>query len=115
MGVNDIGAGKRNAQQILLDLESIVSKLKQNKPSCKVILFTVPPFDYVGEQEENWRAVNSAIRTNTPTGVDRVFDIASVLSKESPNDNFAKYGGHPDALGCSVVAEIFLKWYSSNT
>lgn len=116
LGVNDIGTANRNYDQLLGDLTTIVRKLKENNPHCRIILFTVPTFNFIGEQEKAWRAINNTIRNNPPAGVDRVFDIAEVLSLPAPYNNMLKpefMSGiddpHPNGLAGTAVAEAFLK------
>lgn len=118
LGVNDIGTANRNYEELLTDLTTIVKRLKENNPSCKIIMFTVPTFDFIDEQEKVWRTINNTIRKNPPKGVDRVFDIADVLSLPAPNDNMVrpefKSGvddPHPNGVAGTAVAEAFLKWY----
>lgn len=121
LGVNDIGTVNRNYEELLTDLTTIVRKLKENNPSCKIIMFTVPTFNFTGEQEKVWRTINNTIRRNPPKGVDKVFDIADILSLPAPNDNMIrpefKSGvddPHPNGLAGTTIAEAFLKWYCSN-
>ena len=121
LGVNDLGTGNRTDVQILADLTKVVSSLKANNPACEVILCTVPPFGFTGTKEVYWRNINSMIRTNPPAGVDRVFDIAAVLSQPAPNDNLildgyrANGGNHPNGIAGSAVAYAFLQWYGKTT
>lgn len=105
-GVNDILRG-RTAEQILQDLHTIVSKLKE--ASCKVILLTLPPFNLEGEEKRHWQAVNRTIRSKAWKEVDGIFDIAAVLGQPAPNENLCIYGGHPDAVGCKAVADAYLE------
>ena len=105
-GVNDVLRG-RKAEEILKDLETIVTKLKE--AGCKVILLTLPPFDLEGEQRLAWQTVNKTIRETLWKTADDLFDIAAVLGQPAPNENLCIYGGHPDANGCKVVAEAYLK------
>ena len=44
LGVNDIGILNRNYEEIIMDLTTIVNKLKGDRPLLKIILCTVPPF-----------------------------------------------------------------------
>lgn len=120
LGVNDIGTANRTADQVLSNISYAVSRIKQNNPDGSVILFTVPPFNFEGEQEAHWRKVNDTIRHNPPAGVDRVFDIAAVLSLPAPNDRMVnpiymsnKDDPHPNGVAGTAVAEAFLAWYGA--
>ncbi|MEK5162718.1 SGNH/GDSL hydrolase family protein [Paenibacillus sp. FSL R5-0527] len=118
LGVNDIDIGARTAEQLLGDLETIISLLKKNDPATEIILFTVPPFNFSGAREQVWRSVNAAIRAASIPGVDRVFDMAALLSRPAPEEHrlrpeFMSPGDdpHPNGFAGKVVAEAFLKWY----
>ena len=41
-------------------------------------------------------------------GADAVFDIAAILGCESPRDNMAFFGGHPDGRGGAAAAGEYL-------
>jgi lysophospholipase L1-like esterase len=117
LGVNDINAG-RSASQVLNDLQTIVAKLKVSLPDMTVILGTVPPFNFSGSQELDWRQINEAIRNHAIDGVDRVFDIAGALSQAAPCDHLHKpefmsdeHDAHPNGKAGSAVAAAFLSWY----
>jgi lysophospholipase L1-like esterase len=117
LGVNDIGAG-RSASQVLDDLQTIVAKLKVSRPDMTVILGTVPPFNFSGPQELDWRQINEAIRSHAIDGVDRVFDIAGALSQAAPRDHLLmpefmsdEHDAHPNGNAGSAVAAAFLSWY----
>ncbi|WP_246054044.1 SGNH/GDSL hydrolase family protein [Paenibacillus anaericanus] len=118
LGVNDIDIGKRSAEQLLTDLTTIVSKIKETSPSTEVTLFTVPTFNFSGEQENVWRKVNHTILTHPPVGVSRVFDVAHVLSQAAPNDHLLKpeymssvYDPHPNGLAGKAISDAFMSWY----
>ena len=116
LGVNDIGTANRNTGQILADLSRTIGLLKQNNPACRIILFTVPPFNFSGTQADTWRSVNNGIRSSPPAGTDRVFDIAAVLSQPSPNENllqnqYMTSDAHPNDAAGSAVANAYLNWY----
>ena len=100
-GVNDILQG-RTEEQIKNDLRYIVKTLKnENK---KVVLQTIPPFDYQGEDIERWERINSFILTNLKDEVDLVFDNTVLLGEKDKPSN-AVYGGHPNEKGCEIWAE----------
>jgi lysophospholipase L1-like esterase len=118
LGVNDIGTANRNYDQVLNDLTTIINKLKEDNPNRKIILFTVPTFNFVDEQEKVWRRINDTIKNDTPKGVDRVFDIAEILSQPAPQDNMERtefmsgeWDPHPNGLAGTAVADAFLEWY----
>lgn len=100
-GVNDILQGF-TAEQIIKNLTSIVDTL--NKAGIKVLLQTVPPFNYVGENIEKWNTVNHYIHTVMREKVAFVFDTVPVLGNpDIPHK--ALYSGHPNAEGCRLWAE----------
>ncbi|OPJ63535.1 SGNH/GDSL hydrolase family protein [Clostridium oryzae] len=118
LGVNDIGTLNRNADQIINDLTIIINRVKENNSLCKVILFTVPTFDFKGQQEIAWRRVNEYILKGKFKNVDRIFDITEILSQDKPNDNLEKVeyhsnvdDPHPNGLAGTRISEKFLKWY----
>lgn len=118
VGVNDLQSSNRTSAQVLGDLTTIINKLKQNKPDVNIILFTVPTFSLTGSQLSNWRAVNSSIRASPPTGTNRVFDIAAVLSDQA-NDGQVQsqyHGGdaHPNDAGSAAIAMAFQSWYGGS-
>ena len=104
-GVNDL-LHDRTAEEVCGDLQTIVSSLKN--AGCRVILFTVPPFDMTGDAMRHWYAVNASIRARNITGCDAIFDFARVLGQPAPNEHRSVYGGHPDAKGCAVAANAYL-------
>ena len=118
LGVNDIGTTGRSAVQLLEDLQTIVSSLKGSRTDMSVILCTVPTYNFSDAQELVWRDVNQAIRSHAIAGVDRVFDIAEVLSQAAPRDNLlipeymsSEFDAHPNGEAGSAVASAFLEWY----
>ncbi len=104
-GVNDLLHG-RSAKDIVYDLSTILSVCKS--AGCKTILFTVPPFDMIGEPMHRWYIVNTAIRENLQKNADAFFDFAAVLGQSAPYEHCSKYGGHPNAEGCAVLADAYL-------
>ncbi len=100
-GVNDILQGF-SAEQITQDLETIVDLLL--KADKKVILQTVPPFDYNEENTAKWNIVNEFIRGTLSKKVNLVFDVVPVLGKSPEEPHIAPYGGHPNAEGCTIWA-----------
>ena len=101
-GVNDILQGKKE-EQIKSDLMEITRTLK--KAGVKVLVQTVPPFDYEGEKIGIWQRVNQFIFDTVAKEADGIFDAAAVLALSAEQPHRAKYGGHPDAQGCTVWAD----------
>lgn len=98
LGVNDMF--RFSEAQIIHSLNTIVDILhKENK---KIILQTVPSFDYDKENTEKWKAVNSYILNTLSLKVDFVFNNVPYLCESIENSNVAKYGGHPNNSGCEV-------------
>ena len=104
-GVNDLLRG-RTADQIIADLYTIVNSI--HKAGKRVILFTVPPFDIMGEAQTYWYRVNAKIRGVLGETADAVFDFASVLGQPAPNEYRSVYEPHPNAAGCQIAADAYL-------
>ncbi len=104
-GVNDILQGF-SAEEIKRDLTGIVDKLQA--AGVKVVLQTVPPFDYAGGQRETWLAVNAYILQVLEKKAELVFDVVPVLRESGEAPERAKYGGHPNAAGCRAWADALL-------
>ena len=85
---------------------TIVRALKA--AGCRVILFTVPPFDMTGDAMKYWYFVNDKIRLTIANDADAVFDFAAVLGQDAPNAHMSVYGGHPNAAGCAIAAKAYL-------
>ena len=100
-GVNDINQGQ-DAALIKADLAAIVRRLKQ--AGCRVLLQTVPPFDYDEAHTRVWQEVNAYLRSELKHEADAFFDAALLLAKSAEEPQNARYGGHPDAAGCAVWA-----------
>ena len=98
----------RGADEIIADLRVIIRALKA--AGCRVILFTVPPFDFTDERKDRWYAVNAAVRSDLACEADALFDFAAVLGRPAPNEHLSVYGGHPNAEGCAAAAKAFLAW-----
>lgn len=104
LGVNDMG--RYSAAEIKCNVETVVRILQDNK--VRTILFTVPPFDYQGENLEKWKNVNSYI-LNTLSKITEVYDVVPVWGDEAPNEQHAIYGGHPNAEGSLKLAQDFVQ------
>lgn len=101
-GVNDILQGS-SAEQIEANLARIVGILKD--AGKKVILQTIPPFDYNDTDIEKWKKVNVYIKSVLKHKVDIVFDNVPHLSRSKDQPHIAEFGGHPNACGCAVWAD----------
>ena len=100
-GVNDIFKG-HTEEEIKADLTYIAETLKAG--GKKVILQTIPPFDYKGDKIEMWNRLNSYILDVLSEKVDFVFDNREFLGdKENPQN--AIYGGHPNEEGGDIWAK----------
>ena len=110
-GVNDILRGA-TAEQVIRNLERMVAYFK--KEGIKLVVQTLPPFDYNPEVTKIWHQVNSYILTELSQKVDMVFDAAAVLSLSAEEPQRAKYGGHPNEEGCAVWAEALYDALRSN-
>lgn len=104
-GVNDILKGQ-SEEQIKADLCFIVDTLRRE--GIKVILQTIPPFDYRGEYVEKWKRINLYILTELKNKVQLVFDNTELLGKKG-NPSVAMYGGHPNEAGCEIWANTLLE------
>lgn len=104
-GVNDICQGYK-ADKIKDNLTKTVNILKKN--NVRVILFTVPPFDYNEEKTKIWKDVNEYI-VSVLSKEALVFDTVSIWGLEAPNEHCARYGGHPNSEGCLALANEFVK------
>ncbi len=104
-GVNDLGHG-RTANQILTDLGTVVRLLQQ--AGCRVLLQTVPPFDYDSEHRAVWETVNTGIRQTLSHQADAFFDVVPVLGQDAAHPHLAPYGGHPNASGSAAWAQALL-------
>lgn len=100
-GVNDIRQGFTDGQ-IAENLERIVNILTEN--GIKVIIQTVPPFDYIEIHRIKWEKVNAFIQ-NVLSKKAVVFDCVPILGDEEKGLHYAKHGGHPNAKGCELWAK----------
>lgn len=100
-GVNDI-LRVPCEKQIKADLKHIVTALKSE--GIKVVLQTVPPFDYNEEKRVLWESVNAYVKTELALIVDAVFDCVPVLGEKDALHK-ARYGGHPSLEGAKIWGE----------
>ena len=95
-GVNDINFGF-SAEQLINNLETIMDKLQA--AGVKVIVQTVPPYNYSEERIEKWNKVNDHILGPMAERAAGVFDVRRVLSKSAEEPYMARFGGHPNSEG----------------
>lgn len=105
-GVNDINRGF-TADHIINSLETIMDKL--HATGVKVIMQTVPPFDYSGERIEKWNRINEHILGSMAERAEGVFDVRNILSKSAEEPYMAKFGGHPNSEGNRLWGEELYK------
>lgn len=110
-GVNDILCGY-NAFDIKKNLSEILFKLKA--AGNKVLLQTIPPFDYNDRAMKIWLDVNAYIMHELKNYADLVFDTVPILQENEKNPGKAKYNGHPNAMGCAVWAKSLYNFIKNN-
>lgn len=113
LGVNDLLHGDNDVGNCISGLRRIVAALKSGNVK-KVVLFTVPPFDYEGCNIQRWQTLNSAICAPGHLGADCVFDMARVLSAGPERAHMAKYGPHPDGVGGAAVADAYINSFAAS-
>lgn len=101
-GVNDL-CRQFTVEDVQRDLTYIVDEMK--KMGKRVILQTVPPFDYNEERNAKWFPINDYIKNQLKDKVDYLFDTVPVLGESPEMPHMAKYGGHPNEEGGRVWAE----------
>lgn len=107
MGVNDLGHEPRPRVEVIeRSLEAVVRGLRQ--AGVKVLVQTVPPFDYSPELSADWARINDWIRECLAGEADGLFDVTDVLSLSDEEPHRARFGGHPDAQGCRCWAEALV-------
>lgn len=99
-GVNDI-LQTGNENLIKESLTRIVQNLKSS--GVVTVLQAIPPFNYDEAQRKVWEHVNTYIKEELSDSVDAVFDPTALLGEENA-PHMARYGGHPNAEGCSLWA-----------
>lgn len=97
-GVNDLLRGF-SAEETVQNLKTVITTLKSE--GVRIVLQTVPPFDYTPEKTLLWNRVNGEIKAALATDVDLVFDTVPILGEASQPQK-AIYGGHPNAAGCKA-------------
>ena len=103
-GVNDILNKQDCTDEVKEGLLRLIEDLHNR--GVKVVIQTVPPFDYVDEKIQIWENINTYIREVLAEKADAFFDNTVVLSDKNEPWK-APYGGHPGAEGCKLWAEAF--------
>ncbi len=104
-GVNDIHHGY-SADAIKKNLQITVDKLHNS--GARVIVQTVPPYDYSESNRITWEKVNDFIKHELKNA-EFVFDCVKYLGKSDSEPHMAKYGGHPDSNGCKIWGEALFE------
>lgn len=104
LGVNDMR--RFSEQQIKSALCTVVDTLRAAHK--RIILQTIPPFDYDTETVVKWKAVNTYIRDTLSQKADMLFDNVPYLGVSSAA-HMAKYGGHPNDEGSAIWAEALYR------
>lgn len=102
LGVNDSGRIP-SAEPLKESLQKIVDILKAE--GIKVIIQTVPPFDYAEPRCTIWNDTNQFIQNSLALKTDGYFDNRPILSLSAEQPQRAKYGGHPNNEGCYAWAD----------
>ncbi len=98
LGVNDLLRGVPIAETEQ-HLRTVVHRLREK--GVRVLLQSVPPFEFSPEVRENWRELNAHLR-ELAAEADGFFDVVPLLCGE---DGVPRYGGHPNDEGCAVWAD----------
>ena len=111
-GVNDINSGpyqfsgQRSAGQIRDDIKKIAAEI--SAAGAEVIIFSTPPYTYANATKiAVWQELTGLLKNLAEEQGYKFFDFASYLWKADDHTQPA-YGGHPNAEGCTIVANAFL-------
>lgn len=106
-GVNDIIGDRASADDVKKRLDTICDKLTDK--GVKVIIQSIPPFNYRDEFRPIWEDVNEYIKNNISRRVSGYFDNVPILCGDEPY--MSKYEKHPNAEGCRKWAdELYRYW-----
>ena len=104
LGVNDLfHEAEPRVERIERSLETVIGALRE--AGVRVLAQTIPPFDYGPGTREQWARINAWIREELAHRADGLFDVVPVLAQSTQEPYRARYGGHPDAVGCRAWAE----------
>ncbi len=104
-GVNDIFQGCTE-QELKANLKNITKSL--HNCGVKVLLQTIPPFNYKQEHKRIWSEVNRYIMNDLADVADAIFDVVPILSVGGNTPEDALYGDHPNEEGCKKWAQALL-------
>ncbi len=102
LGVNDILTGE-SEEVIKNSLKKIIQTLTDC--SVKVIIQTVPPFDYDENNTKKWLRINEYIKGELAGLAFGCFDVVPYLCKNKEEPQFTAYGAHPNDEGSSEWAK----------
>ena len=111
-GVNDINSGSynlglRSADQVLNDISKLAKACAD--AGCEIIIFSTPPYTYSkSDKIKTWASLTQKLENLAESKGYKFFDFAACLGT-SDDMSIPAYGGHPNAAGCKVVAEAFMK------
>ena len=114
LGTNDIGSifGGTQGSGTTVGYAPIINSIKQiaamaEEAGAKVIIYSVPPFNFTGANLEKWNKVNEGLKALAEEKGYEFFDFAAVLG--DPDDpSRCIYGDHPNKEGCTAVADAFM-------
>ena len=109
-GVNDILQGY-SADAVKKNLQTLVDKLC--RAGARVIMQTVPPFDYSEQNRKKWHEINDFIKYELK-GAAFLFDCVGCLSKSESEPHMSKYGAHPNSEGCRLWAKALFEAIDEN-
>lgn len=100
-GVNDLLRGYA-PDRIVGNLHQIIRLL--HGAGVKVLLQSVPPFEYPESIVPNWYETNAHIRNRLAGEADAFFEPWRILCADGLTPHRPAYGGHPNADGCLLWA-----------
>ena len=113
-GVNDINSGAysagktASADDVIETLESNIKFLQ--KQGVRVILFTIPPFEYPGHNYMVWKTLRYAYPALADAYGIPLFDFSGTLDARPPYGNRYIHGAHPDGEGGRIAAEALVRF-----
>ena len=111
-GVNDI-LRDYTEEQIIKNLEIIVDMFLS--AGLKVILQTIPPFDYAEDKISIWENANKFIINELSKKVTAVFDVVPYLQQDDEHPYNTKYGTHPNEIGSKIWAKALYEFINKNS